>query len=210
MGECIQWKCFLFHALFCNVCVDLWFLGYDSKNVKFPPVVPPRSSPKEVTVYFSYPMLHTPTHPFNGPFSGTTQVSWYQKVKPIWILLKQEKVSGSGISWAIWKSAPCSRQIITPAPHHSVFYRPDALPVAQPTASKHWRQKSYPMLICIYTLYTCIHVCMCGLTLYSLHSWHVNCEMHFISLSKWLKRSDWFSVNSWKFRYCSYCISVRK
>jgi len=23
-----------------------------------------------------------------------------------------------------------------PAPHHSVFYRPDALPVAQPTASK--------------------------------------------------------------------------
>ena len=28
-----------------------------------------------------------------------------------------------------------------PAPHHSVFYRPDALPAAQPTASKHWRQK---------------------------------------------------------------------
>ena len=25
----------------------------------------------------------------------------------------------------------------TPASHHSVFYRPDALPVAQPTASKH-------------------------------------------------------------------------
>ena len=25
------------------------------------------------------------------------------------------------------------------APHHSVFYRPDALPAAQPTASKHWR-----------------------------------------------------------------------
>ena len=27
-----------------------------------------------------------------------------------------------------------------PAPHHSVFYRPDALPAAQPTASKHWRK----------------------------------------------------------------------
>jgi len=26
-----------------------------------------------------------------------------------------------------------------PAPHHSVFYRPDALPAAQPTASKHRR-----------------------------------------------------------------------
>jgi len=30
-------------------------------------------------------------------------------------------VSGSGISWAICKSAPRSRQITTPAPHHSVF-----------------------------------------------------------------------------------------
>ena len=44
-----------------------------------------------------------------------------RKVKPIWILLKQETVSGSGISWAICKSAPHSRQITTPAPHHSVF-----------------------------------------------------------------------------------------
>jgi len=51
-------------------------------------------------------------------------------------LLKQETVSGSGISWAICKSEPRSRQITTPAPRHSVFYRPDALPAAQPTASK--------------------------------------------------------------------------
>jgi len=43
---------------------------------------------------------HTHTHPFNGPLSGSTQVSRYQKVKPIWILLKQETVRGSGISWA--------------------------------------------------------------------------------------------------------------
>ena len=63
-----------------------------------------------------------------------------RKVKPIWISLKQEAVSGSGISWAICKSAPRSRHITTPAPHHSVFYRPDALPAAQPIASKHWRQ----------------------------------------------------------------------
>ena len=48
-------------------------------------------------IYFTH------THSFNGPFSGTTRVSRYQKgtVKPIWILLKQETVSGSGISWAI-------------------------------------------------------------------------------------------------------------
>ena len=49
------------------------------------------------------------THPFNGSLSGTTRASRYQKGKPIWILLKQETVSGSGISWAICKSAPCSR-----------------------------------------------------------------------------------------------------
>jgi len=44
----------------------------------------------------------------------------------------------SGISWTICKqSAPRSRQIITTTPHHSIFYRPDALPDAQPTVSKH-------------------------------------------------------------------------
>ena len=63
-----------------------------------------------------------------------------RKVKPIWILLKQETASGSGISWAaICKSAPRSRQITMPVPHRSVFYRPDALPAAQPTVSKYWR-----------------------------------------------------------------------
>ena len=95
-------------------------------------------------IYVSYLKLsssYTHTHPFNGPLSGTTWVSqYYTKVKLIWILLNQEVVSGSGISWAICKSAPRSRQIAMPAPHHSVFYRPDALPAAQPTASKHWRQ----------------------------------------------------------------------
>jgi len=64
-------------------------------------------------------------------------VSRQEKVKPIWILLKQETVSGSGISWAICKSASRSRQITMPAPHYSVFYSPDALPAAQPRASKH-------------------------------------------------------------------------
>jgi len=44
-----------------------------------------------------------------------------RKAKPIWILLKQETVSSSGISWAICKSAPRSTQITTPAPHHSNF-----------------------------------------------------------------------------------------
>ena len=82
------------------------------------------------------------THPFNGSFPGLPRWAGTRKVKPIWTLLKQKTVSGSGISWAICKSAPRSRQITTPAPHHSVFYRLDALPASQPTASKHWRHRN--------------------------------------------------------------------
>ena len=41
-------------------------------------------------------MTDTHTHQFNGPFDGTTQVSQYQKGKPIWILLKQETVASAG------------------------------------------------------------------------------------------------------------------
>ena len=57
-----------------------------------------------------------------------------RKVKPIWILLKQETVSGSGISWAICKSAPRSRQITMPALHRSVFLQAGC-PSCRPTNS---------------------------------------------------------------------------
>jgi len=42
-------------------------------------------------------------------------------VKPIWILLKQETVSSSGISWAICMSALRFRQIATPVPDTQFF-----------------------------------------------------------------------------------------
>jgi len=69
--------------------------------------------------------------------SRTTQVSRYQKGKTNLDLLEQEIVSGSGISWIMCKPAPCPREITMPASQHSVFYRPDVLPAAQLTASKH-------------------------------------------------------------------------
>ena len=47
-----------------------------------------------------------------------------RKVKPIWILLKQETVSGSGISWATCKSAHRSRQITMPATPPLSFLQP--------------------------------------------------------------------------------------
>jgi len=69
---------------------------------------------------------HTHTHLFNGPLSGTTQVSRYQKGKTN---LEFTEARDSGISWAICKSAPRSTT--------QVFYGPNALPATQPTASKH-------------------------------------------------------------------------
>ena len=48
--------------------------------------------------------------------------------------MKQETVSGSGISWAICKSAHRSRQITTPAPHHSDFLQAEC-PSCRPTNS---------------------------------------------------------------------------
>ena len=88
-------------------------------------------------------LTHTHTHTHTRLMAlclGLLGSASTRKVKPIWILVKQETVSGSGIGWTISKSAPRSRQITTPTPQRSVFYRPDALPAAQPTASKHWRQ----------------------------------------------------------------------
>jgi len=56
-----------------------------------------------------------------GTLSRTTRVSRYQKDKTNMDLLEQEIVSGSGMSWAICKSAPRPRHVTTPASHHSVF-----------------------------------------------------------------------------------------
>jgi len=73
-------------------------------------------------------------------FSGTTRVSRYQKgktrkVKPIWIYRARD----SEWQWHLlcYMQVCTSSQITTPTFHHSVFYRLDALPAAQPTASKH-------------------------------------------------------------------------
>ena len=71
--------------------------------------------------------------PLNSFLSRTTWVSRYQKGKTSLGLNEARDdgvCDGSGISWTICKqSAPRSKQITTPTP--------DALPDAQPTASKH-------------------------------------------------------------------------
>ena len=81
--------------------------------------------------------LQIHTHPFNDPFSRTTRVSQYQKGKTNLDFTEARDIEWQWHQLGICKSAPRSRQITMPAPHHSVFYRPDALPASQPTQSKH-------------------------------------------------------------------------
>ena len=78
------------------------------------------------------------THkPFNGPFSGNTQVSRYQKGKTN---LDFTEARDSEWQWhqlghmQVCTSLQTDNHASTPP---LSFYRPDALPAAQPTASKH-------------------------------------------------------------------------
>ena len=78
----------------------------------------------------------THTHTFNSPFPGLPGWAGTRKVKPIRILLKQETVSGSGISRAVCKSAPRSRQWVAVAsagPYASLHLAPDRQPYQHPT-----------------------------------------------------------------------------
>ena len=86
------------------------------------------STPLQLRMQFR-DLRHTHTHTHAHTHSRLTALclglpGWAgtRKVKPIWILLKQETVSGSGTSWAMYKSAPRSRQITMLASHHSVFF----------------------------------------------------------------------------------------
>jgi len=78
---------------------------------------------------------HTHTHTrLTALCPGLPGWAGTRKVKPNWILLKQDTVSTIGIRWAICKSAPRSRQITTPVPHRSVFLQAGC-PSCRPTNS---------------------------------------------------------------------------
>ena len=89
---------------------------------------------------------YTHTRAFNSPLSRTTQVSQYQKGKTN---LDFTEARDSECQWhqlgqmQVCTSLQTDNHASTPPGHHSVFYGPDALPAAQPTALKHWRASSY-------------------------------------------------------------------
>jgi len=96
---------------------------------------------------------HIQTHPFNCPLSRTTRVSWYQKGKTILDFTEARNSE--------WQCNPLGHMqvcISLQTDNHAstpplVFYRPGALPAAQPTVSKHWR---HYMTHSINTQYTVI------------------------------------------------------
>jgi len=90
-------------------------------------IYPPYTQPTTHT----HTHTHTYTHQFYGPLDFVRDYPGEPVSEPIWILLKQETVNGSGIRWAICKYAPRPRQIAMSAPHDSVSYRLDALPVTK-------------------------------------------------------------------------------
>ena len=87
-------------------------------------------STEGIRLYLMHQQQQQQQQPFNGLFSRITGT---RKVKPIWILLEQETVSGSGISWAICKSAPHSRQITIPVP--TTLFLQAGCPSCHPTNS---------------------------------------------------------------------------
>ena len=86
---------------------------------------------------------HTHTH-LTALCPGLPGRAGTRKVKPIWILLKQQTVSGSGISWAICKSAPRSRQIIKPHQHTITQFFTGRMPFLSPNQQRQSTERNGP------------------------------------------------------------------
>ena len=92
----------------------------------------------DVALYKITLNTYTHIHSFNGPFSRTTRVSRYQKGK---INLDFTEARDSEWQWhqlgrmQVCTSLHTDNHASTPP--LKFFYRPDALPATQPTASKH-------------------------------------------------------------------------
>ena len=79
-------------------------------------------------------ITHTHTR-LTALFPGLPGWAGTRKVKRIWISLKQETVSGSGISWAMCKSAPRSRQTDNHARTPPLSFLLAGCPSCRPTNS---------------------------------------------------------------------------
>jgi len=135
-GSCVDVQCVIVHPrtthlLTSMIWYDIWEVmltcaqkpTWDSLIYCMEPTTKKRKTEKLMCHAWPPQHLAHTEHPHTclmALFPGLPGWASTRKVKPIWILLKQKTVSGSGISWAVCKSVPL-RQITMPAPHHSVF-----------------------------------------------------------------------------------------
>jgi len=71
---------------------------------------------------------------FNGHFPGESELAGVYWSKGWWRWWWQ-------LDYWSYKSCKASVKSSPPTNRHPVFYRPDTLPVTQPTVSKHWRER---------------------------------------------------------------------
>ena len=117
-----------------------------------------------------------------------------RKVKRVWISLKQETVSGTGISWAICKFAPCSRQITTPPP---LSFLQAECPSCRPTNSIKALKALY-FTLCISLFHITHQACpiwlsQCGMLPVIITSGSCSCRFTF-AVSLLLTNSCWPSI----------------
>ena len=118
----------------------------------------------------------THSHPFNGRLSRTTQVSQYQGVKTS---LDWTEARDNERQWhQLGHMQVCT--LLQTDNHASTpplsFYQPNALPAAQPTASKHWRHK---------TLGSCCDVFYTAVTAVQLGDMEFVSQKHASQLRLW-------------------------
>jgi len=121
-----------------------------------------------VSIYSSASWVHYNIHTFNGPLSGTTWISRYQKGKTD---LDFTEARDSEWQWQqlghmqVCTSLQTDNHASTPP---LFFYRQDDLPAAQRTAAKHWRQQ-VESIINNYQFY-----CVDLIKLNRLNKFHIN------------------------------------
>ena len=103
---------------------------------------PVKSSPTNQHPVFYRPDVLPVTQPTFSILTAFSRWTWVS-----WTLLKQSMMEVVVTTGAI-------RRVKLQSNHHQqtniqLFYRPDALPVAQPTASKNWREKYHIPWTCL-------------------------------------------------------------
>ena len=125
----------LYHYCFTHIVMALYYIHFLQRPVLNYQI---NRSFRFIGFKPTIPLNNTHTHTFKGPLSGTTRVSQYQKGKTN---LDFTEARDSEWQWhqlgrmQVCTSLQTDNHASTPL--LTFFYRPDALPVAQPTVSKH-------------------------------------------------------------------------